>query len=623
MKKKLYGTLFILAVLIGLLTVPAQATQTTQPTGVLNSGECGKNGNDVTWTLSHSGELTIQGVGEMRSYTSADDVPWHTYSNRITTATIGNGVTVIGNNAFRNCTALASVTLPGTLREIGNVAFYYCSALEEIEIPQNVTTIGQNAFGYCALTQIELPANVSTLGDGVFYKCANLESITVAEGNEHYFSVDDVLFEGTGTENSRLLCYPPKKAEPEGGYIVPEGVQEISAYAFQSATLRHVTIPEGVETIGEWAFSYNSALSLIEIPVSLTRIGNYAFYECKGLSDDNGEPVSGAQITYQGSRQEWASLDIGVGNFRLTNAHIEWTDTRQDNVIASGECGAMGSNVSWSLNTEGKLTISGADAMTNYRSADNVPWAHYTGEISSDLNVTVENGNLRPLIQSVSIEGSVTNIGNYAFSFCENLESVSFLSTLQTIGANAFADCTTLTEADLSATQAVSIGNYAFSGCSALQRIVFPAEPANTYLSIGERAFLYCSALESVTIPARVNNIGKWAFRWCNKLTTFTMASPGDSGTHYTAIWDYALANCPELQFVTFSDNLTVLGEYALTECAKLETVAIPQNVSGIGNCAFHALEQRPHLYFLLSRRAREQILRYREERHQRERVCL
>ena len=561
MNKKLCGFFLILALITGVWAPYASAA------GVLASGECGANGANVTWTLDRDGVLTIRGAGAMYDYDGADALPWYDYRDQIKSVTVESGVTTVGNNAFRTCAALETVALPDTLTKIGNVAFYHCETLKQIAIPESVTEIGQNAFGYCALTEIAIPAGVTEIGSGVFYKCAALNAVTVAEGNANYSSADGVLFD---KDKKTLLWYPSQKSGTE--YAAPTGVTAIGPYAFHSAQyLANVTLPAGVESIGAWAFAYDEALLTISIPVSLQLVGEYAFYECKGLSDENGQYTENGKVTFGGNRQQWSALKMETGNYRLTNARIECEDTKQDVIIASGECGALGSNASWSLNDSGVLAISGSGEMSSYARTSSVPW-YGDGETP-----------LRAQIKTVTLTENITNVGDYAFYDCENLTEVHLPSTLTKIGARSFSDCAQLTSVNFSDTALTSIGDYAFNGCSALADADFP----DTLRTIGDRAFLRCAALTSVALPVSVTGVGEWAFRWCDKLSALTMDPPGDDASHYSAIGSYSFADCASLSGVSLTDNLTVIGEYAFYNCPKLASVLLPSSVANVGNCAF------------------------------------
>ena len=625
-KKKLCEPLcvFLSAVLlIGLLNFPAGAA------GILAGGECGDSGNNVTWTLDRDGLLTVSGTGAMYDYASKEDVPWYAYREQVKKVEVQNGVTTVGQNAFRDCTALESVTLPAQgLTNIKNVAFYECNALKEMTIPEGVETIGESAFGFCGLTTISIPASVTSIGESVFYRCSSLTAIDVNAANENYSSENGILFNKVQTETpggesgesgnsggesgesggnggssvsnkTLLIWYPAAKTEEE--YIVPSGVKTIGSYAFHSApNLKKATLPNGLEVIQPYAFSY-SALGYIDLPASLTTIGEYAFYECRGLSttaEDNTIQAVGT-VHFRGSRPQWTALKVGDKNYCLTNANIEFEDMKQDNVVASGECGALGSNASWSLSDKGDFLISGTGAMSNYKSASGVPWASYRASADAEAQ------DLREQILKVTIEGDImedgvvkktgiTNVGDYAFYDCVNLESVTLPPTITTVGAQTFSDCAKLTSVNLSDTKATAIGDYAFNGTTALHSVILP----ETLRTIGRRAFMR-SGLTEVTIPASVTSIGEWAFRWCGSLASFKMEPlTGNAAPHPSAvIGDYALANCAALTNVDFTQNLASLGEYALADCVTLvgvsdkslqEGVWIPASVSNIGSCAFH-----------------------------------
>ena len=636
MKKKLCEPfcVFLAAVLmIGLLNFPAGAA------GVVDGGGCGGNGNNVTWTLDRDGLLTISGTGTMYDYRKESDVPWYSYRTQIKEVKIENGVTTVGQNVFRDCANLESVTLPEEgLETIQNVSFYNCGALTEITIPEGVTSIGESAFGFCGLTAISIPASVEKIGERAFYRCAALASIAVNGANAKFSAEGGVLFdkivvenpgqtggaeggeesggEGTGEPQTTsiktlLVWYPAAKTDAE--YKVPSGIQTIGSYAFHSAlNLTKVTLPEGVTVIEPYAFAYSALGGKdeeekskvgIEIPKSMTTIGEGAFYECRGLSTTSAqgeiEPVG--TVNFAGSRKQWNEVDIKDKNTCLTNANLVLGDMKQDNIIASGECGDKGSNAVWSLNDKGDFLISGTGAMSNYRSASGVPWANYLASGATEAQ------DLRGQIKTVTIEGDtvengavtksgITNVGDYAFYDCENLTTVTLQlpSSVKTIGAQAFSNCAALTAFNFSQTSVTTIGDYAFNGSSALTSVAFP----ETLETIGKRAFLH-SGLTAVTIPVNVKSIEEWAFRWCEQLKTFTMAPLARGATPHksASIGNYALANCGALEKVNFTTNLASLGEYALADCAALtgssdsahqEEVWIPENVSNIGSCAFH-----------------------------------
>ena len=143
-----------------------------------DNGSCGDN---LTWKFTSSdGTLTISGTGNMTNYDYVSGTPWRIYQDKIKKVLIKDGVTNIGDNAFRYCDALTSIEIPNSVTSIGNYAFYYCTSLTSIEIPNSVTSIGYQAFSSCSgLTSIEIPNSVTSIGESAFLNCRNLSSITI------------------------------------------------------------------------------------------------------------------------------------------------------------------------------------------------------------------------------------------------------------------------------------------------------------------------------------------------------------------------------------------------------------------------------------------------------------
>ena len=167
MKKKLFWLLAALVATLCLLTVSASAY-------TVASGNCGANGNNLTWTLDSAGRLNITGTGAMKDYytSSTTTAPWYSHSDDILQVTIGNGVTSIGDYAFYYCRSLTSVTIPNSVTTIGNDAFRYCSSLTSVTIGNGVTSIGDYAFSGCSsLTSVTIPNSVTHIDNDVRILC--------------------------------------------------------------------------------------------------------------------------------------------------------------------------------------------------------------------------------------------------------------------------------------------------------------------------------------------------------------------------------------------------------------------------------------------------------------------
>ena len=188
-------------------------------------------------------------------------------------------------------------------------------------------------------------------------------------------------------------------------------------------------------------------------------------------------------------------------------------------IVDSGTCGAKGSNLTWTLDSEGVLTISGSGDMHGYGSSD-APWY---GSRSRVKSAVIAEGvtsigesafeNCRSLT-SVTIPNSVTSIGGCAFDECWSLTSVTIPDSVTSIGDSAFASCTSLTSVTIP-DSVTSIGGGAFNGCTSLTSVTIP----DGVTIINDAVFNGCTSLTSVTIPDSVTSIGGSAFYNCTSLT--------------------------------------------------------------------------------------------------------
>ena len=147
---------------------------------IIASGNCGANGDNLTWTLDGDYKLTIEGSGAMEAFVNSISVPWSNYNSRITEVVIGSGATSIEKYAFAGCSRLSSVTVPDSVTSIGERAFNGCQNLTTINIPSAVTTIGEYAFVGCGITSVTIPAGVTSIEQNTFEGCRSLGSVTIS-----------------------------------------------------------------------------------------------------------------------------------------------------------------------------------------------------------------------------------------------------------------------------------------------------------------------------------------------------------------------------------------------------------------------------------------------------------
>ena len=188
-------------------------------------------------------------------------------------------------------------------------------------------------------------------------------------------------------------------------------------------------------------------------------------------------------------------------------------------------------NLTWTLDADGKLTISGTRAMKDYSSSE------------GNQSPVRKNSNVKKVV----IEDGVTSIGSYAFASCNNLTSITISDSVTSIGNRAFVSCTSLTSITIPES-VTNIEDYAFEWCSGLSNVTIP----NSITSIGTGVFHRCSSLTSITIPDSVTSIGNSAFSYCINLTSITIPNS------VTSIGAYAFRNCSSLKTISLSCKSTL-----------------------------------------------------------------
>lgn len=135
----------------------------------------GKCGDNLQWSLSSDGVLTIDGTGKMFDYNSVPPYnisPWY-HNTNITTLIVKEGVTSIGDYAFLGCYKISNISFPNSLTSIGYSAFDPCSGLTEITLPENLIYLGGSSLASGNFSSISIPTGITSIEKYTFANCKN------------------------------------------------------------------------------------------------------------------------------------------------------------------------------------------------------------------------------------------------------------------------------------------------------------------------------------------------------------------------------------------------------------------------------------------------------------------
>ena len=331
-----------------------------------------------------------------------------------------------------------------------------------------------------------------------------------------------------------------------GDMIIPSNVMydgisysvtSIGDIAFFACTgLTSLIIPNSVTSIEFGAFQHCSGLTSLTIPNSVISIGDYVFTSCTGLTSfvvESGNPV-------YDSRDNCNAIIRTADNTLIYGCQ---TTVIPNSVTSIGngafyECPGLTSlTIPNSVTFIGNSAFIGCSGLTTIIVETGNPV--YDSRNNCNAIIRTADNTLIFSCQTTAIPNSVTSIGDYTFSGCSGLTSLTIPNSV------------------------TSIGDGAFQGCSGLTSLTIP----NSVTSIGSSAFYGCTGLTSLTIPNSVTSIGNGAFRGCTGLTSLTIPNS------VTSIGDYTFEGCSGLTSLTIPNSVTSIGYFAFYGCSDLTTI--------------------------------------------------
>ncbi|MDY4161087.1 MAG: leucine-rich repeat protein, partial [Prevotella sp.] len=489
-----------------------------------------------------------------------------------------DAIDCVYNKSAENTKIGNTITYKNITMTVKNVGDYICSGntfIKELDYSYNGGILSTIFSGCSNITSITIGSGVKRMIESAFSDCKNITSVTwnakncsysCSSSNPHspfYNSKTNIIDFIIGEDVVAIPAYMCYEMSNLKSINIPDSVTSIGDRAFSGCSgLTSVTIGNSVTSISDRAFSGCSGLTSVTIPNSVTSIGSSAFYNCSGL-----------QKVIVPDIKNWCSIKFGnLTANPLYYAHHLYSDK----------------------NTEiTELVI--PDDVTN------ISFSAFSG--CSGLT-------------SVTIPNSVTSIGEDAFSGCSGLTSVTIGNSVTSISDRAFSGCSGLISVTIG-NSVTSISDRAFSGCSGLTSVTIP----NSVTSIGDYAFEDCSGLTSVTIGNSVTSIGSSAFSGCSGLTSVRFENSKDN-TPIVLENNKVFSDCPldevyigrklsytttssagyspfykktTLRSVKFTDKETEISDYEFYGCTNLTDVSMGDGVKSIGAYAFSGCSSLEH----------------------------
>ena len=498
-------------------------------------------------------------------------------------------VTTIGNDAFRGCTRLTSVSIPNSVTTIGDDAFSNCTGLTkaefasieslcnidfknsysnplcyakhlyingeevtEVVIPNCVTTIGKYAFyGYKGLTAISIPNSVTTIGTYAFYNCTNLNSVTIDSG---VLSIESYAFNSPKPAKVIWLTNTPpsgySNAAGKVNYVANDlytSLNNKTVYPFLSSIfevdgVKYVPVSPSERTCDAIDCTYSEKDEKINVGNTVNYKGILmTVKEVKPYTCYRNSFIKEVTISNQGNIGNNAFQNCkGIGSVNIYN---------QGNIGKSAFENCMGIS-SVNIYNQGNI---GTSAFYGCK-------GNYTATINNK-GLIGDSAFYNAEVVSLEVGTDVTDIGLSAFRGCTELVSAN-LQNQGNIKKDCFYGNSSLTTAILGE-KINSIGSYAFYECSSLKAMTIP----NAVTSIGSNGFQNCSSLESVQMGTGVKTIEEYTFSCCSALKDLQI------GNNVNNIGTCAFSVCTDLSVITIPPSVTTISDYAFVRCSSLKNV--------------------------------------------------
>lgn len=421
------------------------------PTYNVEASEVEENacGTSLTW-FYEDGVLTIEGIGSMYNYDDIDFAPWYDYREEISYVSLPDGLYLVGDFAFYNCTNLKSVTLPDTVVSIGEKSFMDCTELVVFNTGSSVMSIGESAFDSCVnLKSISLPSSLKYIAYKAFYRCESLVSITVPSSvnimGETVFAYCDNLIQAN----------------------IQANITELPTWTFYGCyALTTVTLSDTITSAGVNCFYSCDSLNTIyyslgEETTQEELLGNMSLEESVSIKNPSSSSDLVSSNTQEYDNMSTTATVKDSDNILIENNAVYENDilvSNQYDVIIENQDGmseivpSIGSQAS-SVTTEVNVTMSegvmltkdvlvelaGENISLNIQTSNNAIWQIDCSEI--DVDTLIDEYNFEIIVERIMVatDLQLATIGTcegYSVYFSQSFElPITVLIPLETVFA--------------------------------------------------------------------------------------------------------------------------------------------------------------------------------------------
>ena len=434
------------------------------------------------------------------------------------TLNLPSGITSIDNDAFFGCSSLEALNLPSGITSIGDYAFYGCSSLRSLPLPSGLISIGDGAFRGCySLTSLEFPSSLTTLGDAVLGGCFGLTNLTLHSGLTDVKS--NYLFYEMSNNNLKEVRYiidSDLETYLQSNHPIFYQINCGIKYYLNDQEITTLEIPSGITSIGDGVFFNSNGLTNLTLSSRVSSIGIRAFRYCSNLKDvryyiyddlatyiQKGHPAFyvNCGIKYYWNNQEITTLEIptsvtSIGNHAFYGGSGLTSVEFPSNLSSIGDWAFASCSGLTSVDLPSSITKMGEYVFYNCKNLSSV-------KLPSEITAISQGAFAECIsLKNIELPAGITSIGNNAFIGCSNLQNINLPSGITTIGSGAFWDCSNLTNVILPSAL-TSIGDLAFVNCSNLANVTL----SSNITSIGSSAFSGCKSLKNLAISKDVTSI--------------------------------------------------------------------------------------------------------------------